>query len=72
MDAQHLEYCKFTHKCYRVDYYKMVYAPAIMPINGRDEWNPAIQIPSIPPNIGRSAGRPKKTRRREKDEGGIT
>ncbi|XP_073138357.1 uncharacterized protein [Henckelia pumila] len=60
IDAQRLDYYEFTHKYYRVDYYRMVYAPAIMPINGRDEWNPTDQIPPMPPNVGRFVGRPKK------------
>ncbi|KAL8509814.1 hypothetical protein ACS0TY_016875 [Phlomoides rotata] len=58
----------FTDGWYKVDTYKMVYENPILPINGRDEWEPTgITLP-LPPKIGRHAGRPRIARRRESDE----
>lgn len=62
------DYYKYTHNCYTVDNYKTVYGQVIFPINGRHEWRKSDLIPMLPPNFGRPAGRPKKARRRERDE----
>ncbi|KAL8523319.1 hypothetical protein ACS0TY_013335 [Phlomoides rotata] len=53
---------------YKVDTYKMVYENSILPINGKDEWEPTGITPPLPPKIGRQAGRPHIARRRESDE----
>ncbi|KAL8465822.1 hypothetical protein ACS0TY_035074 [Phlomoides rotata] len=58
----------FTDGWYKVDTYKMVYENPILPINGRDEWEPTgITLP-LPPKIGRQTSRPRIARRRESDE----
>ncbi|KAG8368932.1 hypothetical protein BUALT_Bualt15G0097800 [Buddleja alternifolia] len=54
--------------CYTVDTYRKVYAPSIMPINGRNEWKKSDFTPPLPPNSGRSSGRPCSARRMEVDE----
>ncbi|XP_073121042.1 uncharacterized protein [Henckelia pumila] len=66
--AQDLDHYNFVDDCYKLETYKMVYAHVIMPTNGRSEWKPTGMTPISPPSFGRSAGRPKKARRRETDE----
>ncbi|XP_073120027.1 uncharacterized protein [Henckelia pumila] len=69
IDAQGFDYYNYTQNCYRLDTYKLVYAFAIMPVNGRNEWKHTNMIPPLPPNPDRPVGRPKKARKRERDEG---
>ncbi|KAL3644998.1 hypothetical protein CASFOL_010178 [Castilleja foliolosa] len=59
---------EYINNYYKVAKYNMVYQPVIMPINGRSEWPKTNYLAPEPPTFGRSAGRPKKTRRREPDE----
>ncbi|KAL2246245.1 UNVERIFIED_CONTAM: hypothetical protein Sindi_2892700 [Sesamum indicum] len=59
---------KYVNECYSVASYKNVYKTAIMPMVGRDLWTATQFIPPLPPNFGRGAGRPPKSRRREPDE----
>ncbi|KAL0436948.1 UNVERIFIED_CONTAM: hypothetical protein Sradi_0402700 [Sesamum radiatum] len=58
----------YVNECYSVDMYKRVYKTAIMPVVGRQLWAETNCIPPLPPNFGRGAGRPPKSRRREPDE----
>ncbi|KAL8514876.1 hypothetical protein ACS0TY_013818 [Phlomoides rotata] len=61
IDCQGLNPEDFTHACYRVSTYRMVYDPCIMPINGRSEWaRTELFMPLLPPEVDRSAGRPQK------------
>ncbi|XP_073152374.1 uncharacterized protein [Henckelia pumila] len=66
--TQMLDYHDFTHPYYSVETYKKVYAPVIIPINGRREWQASNYISPLPPIFERSVGRPKKARCRESDE----
>ncbi|KAG8368016.1 hypothetical protein BUALT_Bualt15G0001400 [Buddleja alternifolia] len=68
IQCQGLRILDFVDKCYTVDTYKKVYAPPIMPINGRNEWKKSDFTPPLPPNDGRSSGRPCTARRMEVDE----
>ncbi|KAL0421250.1 UNVERIFIED_CONTAM: hypothetical protein Slati_3147900 [Sesamum latifolium] len=61
----------YVNECYTVAVYKSVYKTAIMPVAGRELWTDTHSIPPLPPNFGRGAGRPPKSRRRELDEGSI-
>lgn len=45
-----------------------MYAPTVMPLNGRIEWKPLGIIPLLPLNFGRPIGRPKQAIRIERDE----
>ncbi|KAG8363593.1 hypothetical protein BUALT_Bualt19G0038500 [Buddleja alternifolia] len=58
----------YVDECYSVDTYKIVYAPAIMGINGKQLWGDSMYIPPLPPNFGRGAGRPARARRMEPGE----
>ncbi|KAG8379523.1 hypothetical protein BUALT_Bualt07G0097900 [Buddleja alternifolia] len=60
--GEHIE--DYVHQCYRVETYNKVHAHAIMPINGKSEWKKSDFIPPLPPNLGRSPGRPPVARRR--------
>ncbi|KAL8531374.1 hypothetical protein ACS0TY_008113 [Phlomoides rotata] len=42
----------FPDDCYKVETYKRVYAPAILPIAEQNEWAPTVFIPPMPPNFG--------------------
>ncbi|KAK6137631.1 hypothetical protein DH2020_028557 [Rehmannia glutinosa] len=44
-----------------------VYKPAILGISGEREWRQTLFIPPLPPNFGRSVGRPARARRLEPD-----
>ncbi|XP_011069749.1 uncharacterized protein LOC105155556 [Sesamum indicum] len=54
--------------CYSVIAYKRIYASAIMPMGGENQWNETCFIPPLPPKFGRRSGRPSTTRRRDPDE----
>lgn len=58
----------FVHQCYFVETYLSVYEPAIQPVNGPKLWAKTGFIPPIPPNFGRSVGKPSRARRLEPDE----
>ncbi|KAG8363831.1 hypothetical protein BUALT_Bualt19G0063100 [Buddleja alternifolia] len=66
--CQGLQVEDFVADCYSVDTYKKVYGPAIMPVNGRSEWVKTGFVPPLPPNSGRSVGKPPIARRVEADE----
>ncbi|XP_020549562.1 uncharacterized protein LOC110011996 [Sesamum indicum] len=68
ISAQVLDPDDFVHKCYNVDTFCKVYAPAIMPLDGLEMWEKAGYIPPVPPNFGRKKGRPARARRLEPDE----
>ncbi|KAK4383492.1 hypothetical protein Sango_2769200 [Sesamum angolense] len=58
----------FVNPCYSVQTFKKVYRYAIMPVNGPKLWAQTGNIPPLPPNFGRKAGRPSRARRMEPDE----
>ncbi|KAL0325119.1 UNVERIFIED_CONTAM: hypothetical protein Sradi_5081200 [Sesamum radiatum] len=58
----------FVNPCYSVQTFKRVYRYAIMPVNGPKLWAQTGNIPPLPPNFGRKAGRPSRARRIEPDE----
>ncbi|KAL8481504.1 hypothetical protein ACS0TY_027856 [Phlomoides rotata] len=58
----------FVDACYKVETYKRVYEPAILPISGQNEWAPTLFIPSMPPSFGRKIGRPSTARRIDPEE----
>ncbi|KAG8373238.1 hypothetical protein BUALT_Bualt11G0002900 [Buddleja alternifolia] len=58
----------FVHVAYTVDTYLKVYEHSILPINGPRLWAKTGFIPPIPPNFGRSVGKPARARRLEPDE----
>lgn len=66
--SQKLNVADYVHNCYRVETYREAYKPCILPMNGRDQWEPSEAIPPLPPKLVRQAGRPPKARRKEKDE----
>ncbi|KAK4410830.1 hypothetical protein Sango_0156000 [Sesamum angolense] len=49
----------FVNPCYSVQTFKKVYRYAIMPVNGPKLWAQTGNIPPLPPNFGRKAGRKK-------------
>ncbi|KAL8489053.1 hypothetical protein ACS0TY_025094 [Phlomoides rotata] len=51
-----------------MEIYRKVYRPTLMPITGQSEWVETLYIPPLPPNFGRSVGRPTKARRIEPGE----
>ncbi|KAL0435074.1 UNVERIFIED_CONTAM: hypothetical protein Sradi_0215300 [Sesamum radiatum] len=65
---QNLQPEEMVHPYYNVDTYKTVYEPTILPINGEMLWTETGFIPPLPPNFGRSPGRPARARNREPDE----
>ncbi|KAL2245754.1 UNVERIFIED_CONTAM: hypothetical protein Sindi_2843600 [Sesamum indicum] len=58
----------YIDDCYSVIAYKRIYASAIMPISGENQWNETCFIPPLPPRFGRRSGRPSSARRRDADE----
>ncbi|KAH7863251.1 hypothetical protein Vadar_015299 [Vaccinium darrowii] len=58
----------FIDSCYRKETNASIYKGIIYPINGRNMWPASGCIPILPPNYGRSIGRPRKSRRKEKGE----
>ncbi|KAL2245996.1 UNVERIFIED_CONTAM: hypothetical protein Sindi_2867800, partial [Sesamum indicum] len=58
----------YVDKCYWVQTFNKVYEHAIFPVNGPHLWKKSTLEPPIPPNPGRSVGRPSKARRLEPDE----
>ncbi|KAG8380300.1 hypothetical protein BUALT_Bualt06G0001300 [Buddleja alternifolia] len=54
----------YVHSYYTVETYKKVYSHAIYRINGQELWGDTFYIPSLPPNFGRTGGRPATARRR--------
>ncbi|KAK4404424.1 hypothetical protein Sango_0811000 [Sesamum angolense] len=66
--AVDLNHENFVHHCYMVDTYLAVYKPAIHPVNGPKLWAKIGFIPPLPPNFGRSVGKPSRARRLEPDE----
>ncbi|KAL6558924.1 hypothetical protein OROMI_019274 [Orobanche minor] len=59
---------EFVSNCYHVATYKKVYGEVIIPSNGKSEWTKAQFTPPLPPNEGRTTGRPGTQRRKEIDE----
>ncbi|KAK4409404.1 hypothetical protein Sango_0013400 [Sesamum angolense] len=68
ISAQVLDHDDFVHKCYHVDTFCKVYAPAIMPLDGLEMWKKSGYIPFVPSSFGRKRGRPTRARRLEPDE----
>ncbi|KAL0413633.1 UNVERIFIED_CONTAM: hypothetical protein Sradi_1565000 [Sesamum radiatum] len=66
--SQVLDPENFVNPCYSVQTFKRVYQYAIMPVNGPKLWDQTGNIPPLPPNFGRKAGRPSRARRMEPDE----
>ncbi|KAF7150218.1 hypothetical protein RHSIM_Rhsim02G0197700 [Rhododendron simsii] len=60
-----LDYC---HPCYGKETNANIYRGIIYPINGWTMWPSSGCVPVLPPNYGRSAGRPKKSRRKDREE----
>ncbi|KAG5531535.1 hypothetical protein RHGRI_026218 [Rhododendron griersonianum] len=60
-----LDYC---HPCYGKETNANIYKGIIYPINGWTMWPSSGCVPILPPNYGRSSGRPKKSRRKEREE----
>ncbi|KAF7120871.1 hypothetical protein RHSIM_Rhsim13G0222200 [Rhododendron simsii] len=60
-----LDYC---HPCYGKETNADIYKGIIYPINGWTMWPSSGCVPVLPPNYGRSAGKPKKSRRKEREE----
>ncbi|KAL8485186.1 hypothetical protein ACS0TY_027477 [Phlomoides rotata] len=58
----------FVDECYNRHIYKNVYEQVIMPISGVNEWAPTLFIPTMPPSLGRKAGRLTNVRRSGDDE----
>ncbi|KAF7130304.1 hypothetical protein RHSIM_Rhsim10G0126100 [Rhododendron simsii] len=63
--VNNLYYC---HPCYGKETNASIYKGVIYPINGWTMWPSSGYVPVLPPNYGRSASRPKKSRRREREE----
>ncbi|KAG5561245.1 hypothetical protein RHGRI_004316 [Rhododendron griersonianum] len=59
------DYC---HPCYGKETNANIYKGIIYPINGWIMWPSSGCVPVLPPNYGRSSGRPKKSRRKEREE----
>lgn len=66
--TQKLDYHDFINIYYSIETYKKVYAPVIIPINGRNEWQASAYVSPLPPMFERSVGRPKKVRKTKSDE----
>ncbi|KAJ1404870.1 Zinc finger, CCHC-type superfamily [Sesbania bispinosa] len=47
--------------------YHATYEHHVQPLQGEEFWETTDQLPPVPPNIQRKAGRPKKQRRKEGD-----
>ncbi|KAI8548880.1 hypothetical protein RHMOL_Rhmol07G0308400 [Rhododendron molle] len=60
-----LDYC---HPCYGKETNANIYKGIIYPINGWTMWPSSGCVPVLPPNYGRPSGRPKKSRRKEREE----
>ncbi|XP_071738935.1 uncharacterized protein [Rutidosis leptorrhynchoides] len=59
----------WVHPVYRLDTWKYAYGFSINPVNGRSLW-PKSTVPNtlLPPKVVKTAGRPKKNRRKTMDE----
>ncbi|KAK4400902.1 hypothetical protein Sango_1196300 [Sesamum angolense] len=68
ISAQVLDPDDFILKCYHVDTFCKVYAPAIMPLDGLEMWKKIGYIPPVIPNFERKKGRPARTRILETNE----
>lgn len=68
MGFNNLEPLDFVDDCYKVETYMRTYDNTMGPINGRDMWPSTDNVPLLPPDVKKRAGRPKKARRREPDE----
>ncbi|KAG5556147.1 hypothetical protein RHGRI_006689 [Rhododendron griersonianum] len=58
----------YIDSCYKKETNASIYRGIIYPINGRSMWHASGCVPILPPNYGRSSGRPKKCRRKERAE----
>ncbi|KAL0329389.1 UNVERIFIED_CONTAM: hypothetical protein Sradi_4925600 [Sesamum radiatum] len=58
----------FVHHCDMVETYLVVYEPVIHPANGPKLWAKTGFIPPLPPNFGRSIGKPSRARMLEPNE----
>ncbi|KAG5521123.1 hypothetical protein RHGRI_033621 [Rhododendron griersonianum] len=58
----------YIDSCYKKETNASIYRGIIYPINGRNMWHASGCVPILPPNYGRSSGRPKKCRRKERAE----
>ncbi|KAL0404539.1 UNVERIFIED_CONTAM: hypothetical protein Sradi_2094700 [Sesamum radiatum] len=68
MSTQNMDPEDFVNPCYSVAISIEVYKHAILLANGPKLWEKTGMIPPLPPNFGRSAGRPPRARRLEPDE----
>ncbi|XVE68068.1 hypothetical protein DITRI_Ditri09bG0039400 [Diplodiscus trichospermus] len=59
---------EFLHRCYSSQSYLKAYQYALQPINGSHEWKKIELEPMLPPSARKMPGRPKKNRRKAKDE----
>lgn len=58
----------YVHTCFTIDVYKKAYSFGLQAINGERMWPKGIGYPVEPPKDRKMSGRPKKKRRRNKDE----
>ncbi|KAH7861908.1 hypothetical protein Vadar_032518 [Vaccinium darrowii] len=63
-----LEPLDYVDDCYKVETYMKIYENSMGPINGKDMWPSTDNVPLLPPDVKKRAGRPKKARRREPEE----
>ncbi|XP_057811787.1 uncharacterized protein LOC131026026 [Salvia miltiorrhiza] len=58
----------YVHECYSIDKYLRAYNYGMEPINGEKMWPKAVGLPVKPPEVRVMPGRPKKKRKRDRDE----
>ncbi|XP_071694763.1 uncharacterized protein [Rutidosis leptorrhynchoides] len=67
MEVGHVE--DWVHHVYRLETWKQAYAFSIQPVNGRELWvKSSVLVKLLPPKKIKTAGRPKKSRRKLMDE----
>ena len=63
----------FVDHYYSVEMFEVAYATVVPPMPGKEEWEKVeIGFKLLPPNCNRAAGRPRKKRMVEVEEGGST
>ncbi|XP_055806844.1 uncharacterized protein LOC129875565 [Solanum dulcamara] len=69
------EVINYVDDCYKVEMYKRIYEPTILPINGSQLWLKSKKLPPLPSIFSRQnkSGRKQNLRRKEQDEpeGGV-
>ncbi|KAH7860660.1 hypothetical protein Vadar_016472 [Vaccinium darrowii] len=63
-----LEPLDYVDDYYKVETCMKMHENSMGPINGKDMWPSTDNVPLLPPDVKKRAGRPKKARRREPEE----